>query len=84
MARSETSAVRTSTVGVELSSAQLQARRRQIHDAARHCFQREGFHRATMLGIAREAGVSVAVLHHRFDSKENLLRAIVQVREAPR
>ena len=40
-----------------VSKAYLEARRRQILQAAQRCFTRDGFHTAPMLDIVREAGL---------------------------
>lgn len=54
------------------------ARREHILDAARRCFVRTGFHRATMQGIAAEAGVSLGALYVYFDSKEALIAGLCE------
>lgn len=60
-----------------VSQAHLEARRHQILDAAWSCFARQGYHRATMQDIATEAGLSAGGIYRYFDSKEAVLRAIV-------
>ena len=45
----------------------------RIVDAAARLFGREGFERASMLDVARAAGVSKGLLHYHFESKEHLL-----------
>lgn len=47
----------------------------RIRDAALAVFAREGFHRATVRGIAAEAGVSAALVIHHFGSKDALREA---------
>lgn len=54
------------------------ARREHILDAARRCFVRTGFHRATVQGIAAEAGVSLGALYVYFDSKEALIAGLCE------
>jgi len=46
---------------------------KRIVDAAARLFGREGFQRASMLQVARAAGVSKGLLHYHFRSKEHLL-----------
>lgn len=60
-----------------VSQAHLEARRHQILDAAWSCFARQGYHRATMQDIANEAGLSAGAIYRYFESKEAVLRAIV-------
>lgn len=62
---------------VKVSQAHLEARRHQILDAAWSCFAREGYHRATMQDIATEAGLSAGAIYRYFESKEAVLKAIV-------
>jgi AcrR family transcriptional regulator len=45
----------------------------RILDAALVCFARSGFHGATMQQIALEAGVSKALVHYHFQTKDQLL-----------
>lgn len=45
----------------------------RIVEAASRCVGKLGFFRASMKEIAQEAGVSKALLHYHFHSKENLL-----------
>jgi AcrR family transcriptional regulator len=51
--------------------------RGQIITAARQAFATKGFAGASMRGIAAEAGVDAALIHHYFDSKEQLFLATV-------
>lgn len=44
----------------------------RIRDAAIDVFARDGFHRATVRGIADQAGVSAALVIHHYGSKERL------------
>ena len=46
---------------------------RRILRAAATCFGRRGYEGASLIDIAREAGVSKSLLHYHFDSKEHLL-----------
>jgi AcrR family transcriptional regulator len=54
------------------------ARRRQILDAAAHCFRRYGFHASSMAQIAKEAGMSVGHIYRYFVGKEEIIGAIVR------
>jgi AcrR family transcriptional regulator len=51
--------------------------RGQIITAARHAFAEKGFAGASMRAIAAEAGVDAALIHHYFDSKQQLFLATV-------
>lgn len=53
-------------------------RRAQILQAARVCFDRWGFHGASMHQICREAGMSPGALYRYFPSKEQIIAAIAQ------
>lgn len=59
-----------------VSQSYLDARRRQIMDAAITCFAREGFHRATMQDIVAETGLSAGAIYRYFPSKEDIVAAI--------
>ncbi|WP_061291252.1 TetR/AcrR family transcriptional regulator [Herbidospora cretacea] len=52
--------------------------RGEIITAARGVFAEKGFDKATVRGIAREAGVDPALVHHYFDTKEGLFVAAMQ------
>jgi AcrR family transcriptional regulator len=54
----------------------LAARRHQILDAARRCFERAGFHRTSMQDILAEAGLSAGAVYRYFPSKTEIVRAI--------
>jgi AcrR family transcriptional regulator len=64
----------------KVSEEHLDARRRQIVDAAIVCFARDGFHRATMHDICREAGLSPGAVYSYFSSKDELIEAIADER----
>jgi TetR/AcrR family transcriptional regulator, transcriptional repressor of aconitase len=46
-----------------VAESYLQARRRQIMDAAVTCFARSGFHAATMQDIVAETGLSAGAIY---------------------
>jgi len=55
-------------------------RRDQIIDAAMQVFAQKGFTRATNKDIAREAGITPGLIYYYFDSKEDLLKTIIETR----
>jgi AcrR family transcriptional regulator len=63
-----------------VSEAHRAARRRQILDAARTCFARSGFHRATMHDVVREAGLSAGLVYRYFRGKQDLVAALARER----
>jgi len=58
----------------------VEDRREQIIDAAMRVFAQKGFTRATNKDIAREAGITAGLIYHYFDSKEAVLKAIIEGR----
>lgn len=54
----------------------LDARRRQILDAARRCFIRNGFHATSMQDVLAEAGLSVGAIYRYFKGKDDIIAAI--------
>jgi AcrR family transcriptional regulator len=56
--------------------AHLDARRRQILDAARRCFGRNGFHATSMADLLAEARISPGGFYRYFGSKEAVVAAI--------
>lgn len=57
-------------------------RKVRILAAAQQLLTRNGWRNTTLAQIAREAGVSAAGLLHHFESKEQLLHAVVDARDA--
>lgn len=53
-------------------------RRGQILNAAATCFNREGFHGASMASIAAEAAISVGQIYRYFENKEAVITALVE------
>ena len=57
--------------------------RGEILAAARKVFAEKGFDKATVRGIAREAGVDPALVHHYFDTKEGMFVAAMRLPITP-
>jgi AcrR family transcriptional regulator len=57
-------------------------RKQRILDVAQRLLTRNGWRNTTLAQIAKEAGVSPAGLLHHFESKEQLLHAVLDVRDA--
>jgi len=62
----------------KLKPEELEARRLEIIEAARACFLRSGFHQTTTDEICREASITPGGLYHYFDSKDELIAAVVE------
>ncbi|MEX3103970.1 MULTISPECIES: TetR/AcrR family transcriptional regulator [unclassified Streptomyces] len=60
-----------------VSQAHLDARRRQIIDAAERCFARNGFHATSMQDVLKEADLSAGAVYRYFSGKDELIAAIV-------
>src|SRR3989442_12160775 len=58
----------------------VEDRREQIIDAAMRVFAEKGFGKATNKDIAREAGITPGLIYYYFESKEALLKAIIEAR----
>jgi AcrR family transcriptional regulator len=56
-------------------------RKQRILDVAQRLVTRNGWRNTTLAQIAKEAGVSAAGLLHHFESKEQLLHAVVDARD---
>jgi AcrR family transcriptional regulator len=54
--------------------------RQQILDASLRLFSEKGFARTTVRDIARQAGITDAAIYYHFDSKRELLEALVEER----
>jgi AcrR family transcriptional regulator len=61
-----------------VSQAHLDARRRQILDAARRCFLRNGFHATSMQDVLAEAGLSAGAVYRYFRGKDEIIAAIAE------
>ena len=64
----------------KVSALHLAGRRQQILDAAIECFSRQGFHRATMHDIVRQAELSAGAIYRYFASKDEIIEAITAER----
>lgn len=60
-----------------VSQEHLDARRRQILDAARRCFVRNGFHATSMQDVLTEADLSPGAVYRYFKGKDAIIAAIV-------
>src|SRR3954454_7885815 len=56
-------------------------RKQRILDVAQRLLARNGWRSTTLAQIAREAGVTAAGLLHHFESKEQLLHAVLDARD---
>jgi AcrR family transcriptional regulator len=59
----------------KVTAAYMDARRRQIIDAAYRCFARKGFHQTTMRDIFAEAELSPGAVYRYFKSKDDIIEA---------
>jgi AcrR family transcriptional regulator len=57
-------------------------RKQRILDVAQRLLARNGWRNTTLAHIAKEAGVTAAGLLHHFESKEQLLHAVLDARDA--
>ena len=62
----------------KLKPQELETRRKEIVDAARACFLRNGFHRTTTDEICREASITPGGLYHYFGGKDEIIAAVIQ------
>jgi AcrR family transcriptional regulator len=62
----------------KVTEEHLEARRRQIVQAALTCFGRQGFHGTSMQDICREADLSPGAVYRYFDGKEAIIEAVCQ------
>jgi AcrR family transcriptional regulator len=58
----------------------VEDRREQIIDAAMRVFAQKGFMKATNKDVAREAGITPGLIYYYFESKEALLKAVLEER----
>jgi AcrR family transcriptional regulator len=62
----------------KLKPEELESRHREIVDAARRCFLRNGFHQTTTDDICHEASITPGGLYHYFRSKEDVIAAVIE------
>ena len=62
----------------KLKPQEVEQRRREIIEAARVCFLRNGFHQTTTDEICREAAITPGGLYHYFGSKEEIISAVIE------
>src|SRR5580704_12374428 len=72
-----------SAPGTGRRELQKHARERRILSAARRLFDRNGYAKTSMEDVADRAGLAVGTLYNYFNSKDDLLLAIMR-READR
>ena len=60
----------------KVTEEHIQARRKQILDAARRCFARQGIHRTTMQDVFAEADLSAGAVYTYFAGKQEIVQAI--------
>ena len=75
--KSDALSKRTSTLRRTRSGPQT---RKQILDASLRLFSKRGFARTTVRDIARAAGITDAAIYYHFQSKHDLLEALVEER----
>jgi len=61
-----------------VSDEHLEARRRQILDAARRRFAANGFHQTSMQDVLAESGLSAGAVYRYFAGKEDIIGAIAE------
>jgi AcrR family transcriptional regulator len=62
----------------KVSREQLDARRREILDAARSCFARHGYEGATVRRLEEATGLSRGAIFHHFRDKDSLFLAVAE------
>ncbi|MFG2958424.1 TetR/AcrR family transcriptional regulator [Streptomyces sp. NPDC048291] len=62
----------------KVSQQHMDARRKQILDAARRCFLRDGFHSTSMQALFAESGLSAGAVYGHFAGKDEMILAIAE------
>ncbi len=66
----------------KVSQAHMDARRRQILEAAVACFARKGIHNSSMADICRESSLSAGAIYRHFDGKQAIVEAAFELYSA--
>ena len=66
----------------KVTEEHLEAKRLEILHAAIACFARDGFHKTTMIDIAREAGVSDGLAYRYFSGKDEIIEEAIRLGSA--
>ena len=66
----------------KVSDAYRSARKHQVLAAAFRCFAAEGFHKTSMDDIMRESGMSSGAIYRYFESKDEIIVAMAELRHA--
>lgn len=64
--------------GAPRATAQAEAQRERILDAAQKCFIERGFHAASIASIAQTAGMSAGLMYRYFENKNAIVTAIIE------
>lgn len=67
---------RSKILSPKMTEAHVEARRKQIIDAARACFLERGFHATKIQDIATRAGLSTGAPYRYFESKDDIVAAM--------
>ncbi len=67
---------RSENLSPKMTEAHVEARRKQIIDAARACFLERGFHATKIQDIATRAGLSTGTPYRYFESKDDIVAAM--------
>ncbi len=62
----------------KVTDAHVQARRKQILDAATACFARKGYHSSTIQDICKEAELSPGAIYGYYKGKDEILQAVIE------
>jgi AcrR family transcriptional regulator len=62
-----------------MTDAHVEARHKQVIDAARECFLERGFHATKIQDIAKKAGLSTGAPYRYFESKDDIVAAMCTV-----
>ncbi len=62
----------------KVTEAHVQARRKQIIDAATACFAQKGYHSSTIQDICKEADLSPGAIYGYFKGKYEILQAVIE------